>query len=215
MKWTVILLLAVLACGVVCAQEAPDDPLLTQRRLAMVLRQATKHYDAGEYQAALDRLGVVQGPLARDLSVLNLQGAILTRMGQYLEARRVFDSILATQPGYYPAAYNLGEVQFLQGDYAGARDTFRQIRQNDPRNELVRFKEMLCLLKLGEEAEVQRLARTFRVGSGTPAWYYTQAILARREGDRARETRHLAAARRIYGEDGCNLFDQSIERITF
>jgi tetratricopeptide (TPR) repeat protein len=213
------LLFFLLAAAPLAAQEntavASDDPLLVQRRLAMVLRQSTKHYDAGEYQAALDRLGALQGSLAQDLSVLNLRGAILTKTGDYAQARRLFEAVLAADPEYFPAAYNLGEVEFVQGDYAAALRTFQQIRRRDPRNELVRFKIMVCHLLLGEQAEAERLAAGFIPAGSTPAWYYAQAMLARRAGDAARAARHLAVARSIYGDESCRLFDESVSTVNF
>lgn len=213
------LLLLGLTAGFVVAQEnaaAPsDDPLLLQRRLAMVLRQSTKHYEAGEYQAALDRLGAFQGPLAQDLSVLNLRGAILTKLGNYTEARQIFESILATDPNYFPAAFNLGEVQFIAGDYPGALRTFQQIRRRDPRNELVRFKILLGHLLLGEQTEAERIAAGLIPAGSTPAWYYAQAMLARKAGDEARAAKHLAVARSIYEDSGCKLFDESLSTVKF
>jgi len=213
------LLFFLLAAAPLAAQEnsaaASDDPLLVQRRLAMVLRQSTKHYEAGEYQAALDRLGALQGPLGQDLSVLNLRGAILTKTGNYAEARQIFEAILGTDPNYFPAAFNLGEVQFVQGDYAGALDTFQRIRRRDPRNELVRFKVLLCHLMLGQQSEAERLAAGLIPAGSTPAWYYAQAMLARKAGDEARARKHLSMARSIYQDEGCKLFDDSLTNVKF
>ena len=143
------------AVAPVAAQETnvppTNDPLLLQRRMAMVLRQATKYFEAGDYQAAVDRLGDLQGEPGQDPSVLNLRGAILTKLKRYDEAREVFTSILRTDANYFPAAFNLGEVQFLSGDREGALETFQSIRRSDPRNELVRFKVLLSLLVLDRE----------------------------------------------------------------
>jgi tetratricopeptide (TPR) repeat protein len=186
------LLLALLSTA--GAQEAaPDpasDPLLMQRRLAMVLRQSTQHYEAGEYQAALERLGALQGPAGQDLSVLNLRGAIMTKLGKHNEARELFEAILATDPNYFPAAFNLGEVQFLAGNYEGALETFQRIRRRDPRNELVRFKILICLLKLDRDREAQKIANGLIPAGNTPAWYYAQAVLARQAGDEPTAQKH-------------------------
>ncbi len=211
------LLLALLSTA--GAQEAaPDpasDPLLMQRRLAMVLRQSTQHYEAGEYQAALERLGALQGPAGQDLSVLNLRGAILTKLGKHNEARELFEAILATDPNYFPAAFNLGEVQFLAGNYEGALETFQRIRRRDPRNELVRFKVLVCLLALDRDSEAQKIANGLIPAGNTPAWYYAQAMLARQAGDEKAAQKHLTAARAIYLDPGCKLFDESIETVKF
>jgi len=211
------LLLALLSTAA-AQQTAPDpaaDPLLMQRRLAMVLRQSTQHYEAGEYQAALDRLASLQGPAGQDLSVLNLRGAILTKLGKHDEAAELFRSILATDPDYFPAAFNLGEVEFLRGNYAGALEVFQGMRRRDPRNELVRFKVFLCQLLLGQEEDAQKTAKGLIPAGGTPAWYYAQAMIARKAGDEKTAGKHLAVARAIYTESGCRLFDESVAPVKF
>ena len=211
------LLLALLSPAA-AQQTAPDpaaDPLLMQRRLAMVLRQSTQHYEAGEYQAALDRLAALQGPAGQDLSVLNLRGAILTKLGKYDEATGLFRSILATDTDYFPAAFNLGEVEFLRGNYAGALEVFQGMRRRDPRNELVRFKVFLCQLLLGQEEDAQKMAKGLIPAGSTPAWYYAQAMIARKAGDEKTAGKHLAVARAIYTESGCRLFDESVAPVKF
>jgi len=215
MKIAILFLL--LAALPAAAQDVPppDDPLVQQRRLAMILRQSTKFYEAGRYDDALERLSAVQGPAADDLAVRNLRGAILTKLKRFDEARQIFSSILSANPDYFPAAYNLGEVQFVQGDYAGALDTLQQIRRRDPRNELVRFKVFLCHLLLDQEAEARRLAAGFIPAGSTPAWYYAQAMLARKSGDEKAARQHLQAARRIYLAPACRLFDESIATVKF
>jgi len=213
------LLLFAAALGPALAQEQPparpEDPLLMQRRLAMVLRQSTKHYEAEQYQAALDRLNVLKGPAAQDLSVLNLRGAILTKMGRYQEARDLFNAILATDRNYFPAAFNLGEVQFLSGDVEGSLETFQRMRRRDPRNELVRFKVLVCLLKLNRDDQAKGIADGLVPAGGTPAWYYAQAMIARKAGDEKTAQKHLNAARSIYLDTGCKLFDESIAPVKF
>jgi tetratricopeptide (TPR) repeat protein len=211
-----LLLLAVLATSAPAQESAPtDDPLVMQRRLAMVLRQSTKSYEAGDYQAALERLAALQGTGAQDLAALNLRGAIYTKLGRYDEARGIFASILSGDPNYFPAAFNLGEVQFVQGDYAGALESFEALRRRDPRNELLRFKVMLCQLLTGQEDAARRLAAGFIPAGSTPAWYYAQAILARQSGDEKTAKKHLTAARQIYPPAASQLFDESLELVDF
>ena len=214
-----VLLLALVFPGSAPGQEAaPDrasDPLVLQRRLAMVLRQSTQHYEAGDYATALERLGAIQGPAAEDLSVLNLRGAILTKLGRYDEASQTFRAILSAQPDFFPAAFNLGEVEFIRGDYAGALELFGDMRRREPRNELVRFKILLCQLLLGQDEEAQKTARGLVSAGSTPAWYYAQAMLARKAGDEASARKHLDAAKAIYESEGCKLFDESIAPVKF
>lgn len=211
-----VLLLAVL--GALARAQAPDpesDPMIVQRRMALILRQASQYYEAGEYKAALEHLGKLGGPAAQDLSVLNLRGAILTKLGDYNQALQLFQSILEADPNYFPAAFNLGEVQFVRGDYAGALASFREMARRDPLNELVRFKIMLCELLVGNDDEARRVASGLVPAGATPAWYYAQAMLALKQGDRRGMEKHTAVARDIYGADACRLFDESVAVVKF
>lgn len=193
------------------AQESPADPLLNQRRLAALLRQATSAYERGDYQGSLGLLGTLTGPASEDLAVLNLRAAALTRAGQYGEAAEIFSAILRANPDYFPAAFNAAEVRFLAGDKEGALEAFRQLRRRDPRNELLRFKVFLCQLSLGREEEAAKTAAAMNAAGLTPAWYYAQAVIARRQGDEAGARKHLRAAQAIHGEDGCEIFDEALE----
>jgi len=193
------------------AQESPStDPLLAQQRLAAVLRQATADYDRGDFQGALGLLDSLGGAAANDLSVLNLRAATLTKMGQYDQAKRIFDEIVSANPDYFPAAFNAGEVQLMAGDREGALETFRRLRQRDPRNELLRFKVFLCQFVLGRHDQAAKTAAAMQPAGATPSWYYARHLLARQAGDEGKAREHLRAAHKLYGEKGCRLFDESL-----
>lgn len=209
------LLLWAFAAGALAqtAPADPADPLVIQRRVAMILRQVNDLYEAGEYQAAAERLGNLSPQAAQDPAALNIRGAIYTKLGRYAEARQIFLNILEADRNYFPAQFNLGEVQFIQGDYAGALDTFRAITQREPRNELVRFKMLVCQLLLGNEGEARKIAATLIPAGSTPAWYYAQAALARKSDDKSAAEKFLRTARDIYSPSACKLFDETIESI--
>lgn len=208
------LALLLLQCAAVFAQDAGSaDPLLAQRRLAAVLRQATADYDRGDYQAAINRLGALEGEASVDLSVLNLRAAALTKAGDYEQAMRIFGEILRAKPDYFPAAYNAAEVRFLSGDREGALEVFRQLRRRDPGNELLRFKVFLCLAALGRDEDAAKTMRAMQPAGLTPSWYYAQAVTALRQGDQAAADKHLKAAHALYGEEACRLYDESLASV--
>ena len=196
--------------GQVEGGDAAPDPLVLQRRLALVLRQVSQLYEAGDYRGAIRRLDDLQGGAAQDLSARNLRGAILTKLGDYNQAQQVFQAILSADPSYFPAAFNMAEVQYMQGDYASAMAAFTELRNRDPRNELVRFKVFLCHLLLGQTDEARGIAAGFIPAGSTPAWYYAQAMIAKKNGDGRAADKHIKAAREIYGSGGCKLFDESL-----
>lgn len=202
-----------LLLGSVGISGAQNDPLTMQHRLTAALRQINKLYEAGEYQTAMDRLKALQGEAAQDVNVLNMRGVILGKLGEHDQAKQVFQDIIAANPSFAPAIYNLGDMQFAQGDYEGALRSFDEISRNDPRNELVRFRIFLSHLALGHEEEAAKIAASMIPAGGTPAWYYAQAMLAKkREEPRLMKT-HLTTAREIYGKEACRSFEEAITAV--
>lgn len=187
-----------------------QDPIVVQGRIAMVIRQSTNLFDAGQYDAALKRLDALSGSLAKDPVALNLRGAILTKLGKFEEARRIFHEALAADPNSLPAAFNLGELDFMQNDYPAARAVFQSLLNRDPRNELLRLKLVACELLLGNETGAQGAASALIPAGQTPAWYYAQAMMAQKKGQPGAAKKYIASARAIYGADTCKLFDESI-----
>ena len=49
----------------------------------------------------------------------------------------------------------------------------------------------------------------------SPSWYYAQAVAAKGRGDDARAREHLRAARALYGEKGCAIYDEALELAGF
>ena len=211
----VVLAVCLAATAVRAQSPAADDPLLAQRRLATVLRQATKLYEAGEYNAVFERLDLLKGAAADDPGALNLRAAALTKLGRYDEADAIFRAILEANPNFFPAAFNLAELKFLRRDYAGALEMFLAMRRRDPRNELLRFRVMFSHLLLGNEDEARRRAKDLIPAGVTPAWYYAQAVLAKKDGDQRAAAKYLRAAHAIYGDGTCRIFDESLSSAGF
>lgn len=183
---------------------------MVQGRIAMVIRQSSNLFDAGQYAAALERLGSLSGASAKDPAALNLRGAILTKLGKFDEARQIFNLALEADPNSFPAAFNLGELDFIQSDYPAAQAVFQSLLNRDPRNELLRLKVVACELLVGNETGGQRVAVALIPAGQTPAWYYAQAMMAQKQGQLGAAKKYIASARAIYGEDACKLFDESI-----
>jgi tetratricopeptide (TPR) repeat protein len=205
--------LALASFASLTAQAAPsqsEDPLLAQRHLASAMRRAVQLYDGGEYQASADFLAGLSGPEAGDTALLNLRGAILSKLGKLDEAEKIFSGILATDPSYFPAGFNFGEAKFLGGDYRGALDIFEELHRREHSNELVRFNMLLCFLQLGKNQDADKLvASLYPVGS-TPAWYFAQAVMLRRQNDERGAQKHLRAAHSIFGDKECRVFDEAL-----
>lgn len=210
------LLLGMVLTSLGQSTDAPAaPPLLEQHRLTAMLRRAQQLYDDEQYQESLACLNSITGSAAQDPGVRNMQGTILTKLGNYDQARQIFQGILETTPTFAPAVYNLGEVQFVQGNYEGALASFVEMNRQDPRNELVRFKLVLIHLLLGHQADAEQLAASLIPTGSTPAWYYTQAALAKKRGETGEEKKNITVAQEIYGKKACKDFDAAIHAVKF
>jgi tetratricopeptide (TPR) repeat protein len=142
--------------------------------------------------------------------VLNLLGAAHTKKKDYATAKGYFDKVLAVQPEFFPAKFNVGELMFLQRDYAGALEYFETMRQRDPRNELLLFKVFLCQLQLGDRDAAQKTMKSIKYPGDTPAWYYAQAAWESKAGNNKKALECVGGAKYIFGAKTA-LFDETFD----
>ena len=213
------LLLLALIAGQLAAQDkevaTEETRTLSPERQASILRQATLYFDDGQYQAALRHLENLPTSTDQNFDAENLKGVIYIKLGRLEEAREIFQSIVRQDPLYLVATYNLGELQFIEGNYPEALEHFRSVNRRDPRNEELRFQMILCLVKLDQLEEAKKLAQGFHPSGSTPAWYYIGAVMAKKAGDSRQSKKYLATARAIYGGPSCSFFDESLDKIEF
>lgn len=209
------LMLGVTGASLGQSTESATSSMLEQHRLIALLRRATQLYDEKRYKESLACLDTLSGNATQDLSVRNMRGNIFAKLGDYGQAQQLFQEIIKENPTYFPAVFNLGEVQFMQGDYESALHSFSAMYAQDPRNEIVRFKLLLVHLLLGHQEEAEKMAATLIPVGGTPAWYYAQAMLAKKSDNLSLMKKNIATAQEIYGEKGCRDFEEAIRSIKF
>jgi len=146
--------------------------------------------------------------------LLNLKGAALTKKKDYPAARQAFQQALQLSPGLFAAAFNIGETDFLQRNYANALDWFRSMLVSDPRNELLQFKIFLCQLQLGDKEAAGKTLSKMRYPGDSPAWYYAQAAWEISAGDKGKAKKYITAARSIF-PGKTELFDETFIDLGF
>ncbi len=81
---------------------------------------------------------------------------------KYDEAERVFGKVLAANPKFREAQYNLAQIPFKKKEYATARDRFESLYAETPGGEknqaaqLIKYKIFLTLLLEDKDAAAQR-----------------------------------------------------------
>ena len=170
-------------------------------------------YGAQKYDEALARLEQLRDRHPGDPLVLNLMGSVYTKKQNYQKAEKAFRQALDLEPGFFPAAFNLGELLFLQERYELARQYYETMRATDHRHELLQFKVALCDILAGQTDRATKLINTIKYPGDSPAWYYAHAALEHQQGNTAKAREYIRGAKFVYGPEKTALFDETFQII--
>ena len=136
--------LAVVAAITGCSKRpsAASTPLQADE----ALRTAAKALEEKKPDKALRALAPALEVRPQDPEVLNMKGAILTKLKDYAGAKACYEQALQQSPEFFPARYNIGALMALRGEWEPATTHFRNMLIDQPNNELVQYKLLLLLL---------------------------------------------------------------------
>lgn len=114
--------------------------------------------DAGRFQQALDVLSRSHTPDRPDWRILNAQGAIHDQLGNFKEARRLYQTALKIVPEEPSVLSNLGLSYILSKDLKQAESTLRRASANPRAEKRVRQNLALSLALQGKFDEAEKIA---------------------------------------------------------
>jgi Flp pilus assembly protein TadD len=181
----------------------------------MAIESVLADYEAKKYDEALLRLDALRDRHPSDPLILNLMGSVYTKKLKYQKAEKAFRQALDIEPGFFPAAYNLGELLFLQEKYALARQYYETMRATDHRHELLQFKVALCDILSGETDRAKKVMNAIKYPGDSPAWYYAHAALEQKLGNTTKAREYLRGAKFVYGPEKTALFEETFQTIGY
>ena len=187
-------------------------PSSSARTNELLVDEAVADLQGKGIDAALKKLLEAEKSAPGSAVVLNLLGAAYTKKKDYVTARSYFEKSLARQPSFFPPAFNLGELLFLEGQYPRALEAFSKLLAADPDNELLQFKVVLCLMLADQDNDAKKLLQRMRFPGQGPAWYYAQAAFQMNEGHR-RQARELLACAQVIFPKETSLYDETFENL--
>jgi len=205
--FAVLLVMTLMAFTSAHAEE-PDSAQIEASEAKVKL--AIDDFNAQKYDQALEQLNEALALTPQNVFALNLVGAVQTKKKEYDAARGSFSKALDLDPSFFPARYNLGELDFLQQNYPKALDYFTALRNNFPGNELIDFKIVLLHLKLDDLDRANRVANRMRFPGETPAWYFSKAAIDQATEKKRDARKYVSTAKQLYGES-TQLFEESLE----
>jgi tetratricopeptide (TPR) repeat protein len=163
-----------------------------------------------KYSQALLALEPALQQRGNDPAVLNLKGAILTKMKDYSGADASYEAALKASPDYFPARYNVGALLALRQQWDPAITYFRNLLIEQPNNELVEYKLLLLLLHQNPSQQLQERLFSSESPSSTPAWYYAKAARAYQKGNHPEAAKYIEVARSVFG-DQTMIFQEELD----
>ena len=164
------------------------------------------------YDSALTKLIEIEKEKPYDPDVLNLLGSVYMKKKDFVSATKYFDLSLNKKPGFFPAAFNYGELLFIQKKYTEARRYYQMLASQDPANELLQFKLALCDIEAGDDVRAKNSLNNIKYPGDSPAWYYAQAIWEYRHSNPKKAKTYTATAKSIFAEKTL-LFDETFSNL--
>lgn len=152
---------------------------------------------------ALEQLDKASEIFSESPEIHNLRGSCYVEMRSFEKALAEFDKAAALSKDNPSITFNIGEVYFVTKEWQKALDTFEKVitllpADNMALRRLVEFKILLCMKKLGKDAEAQALAAKYDFSDDSPFHYYAQAALAYEDKNLVKAEEWLAIAARVF-----------------
>lgn len=128
----------------------------------------------------LSELAEVQKIYPNDPASLNIQGACYVEFRNFQKARTAFSNALKAHPENPNVLFNLAEIAFVTHQWQEAHDNLSALlkdQSNLSMRDLIRFKILLCKIKLGAVDEAQELAEKTSFLDDSPLHYYANAAI--------------------------------------
>jgi tetratricopeptide (TPR) repeat protein len=129
---------------------------------------------------------------------LNILGAIAIEQRNFEEGRKQCLASLNLDPRFFPARFNLAEIPFVQGKYAEARAMYERLQQDEPKDDLLRFRIFLTyLLEKNDQAAKAHLDE-IPIINDTPISFYANAAWDFAHGDEAGGKKWVSSGLRTF-----------------
>src|SRR5688572_25126984 len=104
---------------------------------------AMRSFTSRDFDKAREQVNKADSTWKQTPVSLNILGAILIEERKFEDGRKQCLDALKLDPTFFPARFNLAEIPFVQGKYAEARAMFERLQEDEPTDDLLRFRIFL------------------------------------------------------------------------
>ena len=167
------------------------------------LSEATRLFQQKRIFETLDELDKTQKIFADSPEIYNLRGSCFVEMRAFDKALAEFEKARSYTKDNASIDFNVAEIYFVTKEWKKCLDLLEQImkilpKENLALGRLVEFKMLLCMKKLGMNAEATALTNKYDFLDDSPYYYFAQAALAYDKKDLVKAEEWLAIAGRIF-----------------
>ena len=167
------------------------------------LSEATRLFQQKRIFETLDELDKTQKIFADSPEIYNLRGSCFVEMRAFDKALAEFEKARSYTKDNASIDFNVAEIYFVTKEWKKSLDILEKIskilpKENMALGRLVEFKMLLCMKKLGMNAEAVTLADKYDFLDDSPYYYFAQAALAYDKKDLVKAEEWLAIAGRIF-----------------
>ncbi|MBP3498890.1 MAG: tetratricopeptide repeat protein [Akkermansia sp.] len=170
-------------------------------------RQAKIAYQQNQWVLCIGHLADCEMIFRGNPNVWNLRACCHMEQKYFEEAAEELERARQAMPDDPVTTLNIANLQLARGQHEACITTLRQLREALPYDapaELLytlQFRELLCLVMLNRSPEARGLIKGISPVADTPLYYYSQAVFALAEGNRAEASRCLRVARTIFAKN--------------
>ena len=167
------------------------------------LSEATRLFQQKRIFETLDELEKTQKIFADSPEIYNLRGSCFVEMRAFDKSLAEFEKARSYTKDNASIDFNVAEIYFVTKEWKKSLDILEKIskilpKENMALGRLVEFKMLLCMKKLGMNAEAVTLADKYDFLDDSPYYYFAQAALAYDKKDLVKAEEWLAIAGRIF-----------------
>jgi tetratricopeptide (TPR) repeat protein len=172
---SVALALAIFTSVVVRAAESSDPLKDAPPAYREALIGAMRSFTLREFGKAREQVQKADSSWQQTPVSLNIRGAIEIEQKNFDEGRQLCLAALNKDPRFFPARFNLAEIPFVQGKYSEARAMFLKLQEDEPDDDLLKFRIFLTYLLEKNDAEAKRQLDNIPLINDSPISFYANA----------------------------------------
>lgn len=168
------------------------------------LFKASEHFGKKRVFEALEKLFAAEDILPSGPHAMNLFGACYVEFRDFEKAEKHFGTVYEMTPASQAVIFNLAEIAFVTKRWQTSLDRFDHLLlqfegEHTQLTDLIDFKRMICLLKLGQKEEALKIKNSRPEDGDSPFYYYAEAVVQFEEGNDVEGTTNLINGRKVYG----------------